>query len=106
MLILLQPQAPPWMHQLGLVFGQAWLEDDREWPSASDLVLPYAFLRALIFHFSSVLYDVGGVLTFYLSYSDIVSRIFGGPNSIGGHVVGGRTAKVSRYNFALSSIQR
>ena len=48
MLILLQPQAPPWMHQLGLVFGQA-LEDDREWPSASDPVLPYAFLRALIF---------------------------------------------------------
>ena len=37
------------MHQIGLVFGQAWLEDDREWPSASDLVLPYAFLRALIF---------------------------------------------------------
>ena len=37
------------MHQLGLVFGQAWLEDDREWPSASDPVLPYAFLRALIF---------------------------------------------------------
>ena len=47
MLILLQPQAPPWMHQIGLVFGQAWLEDDREWPSASDLVLPYAFLRAI-----------------------------------------------------------
>jgi hypothetical protein len=53
MLTLLQPQAPPWMHQLGLVFGQAWLEDDREWPSASDPVLPYAFLRALIFPIAS-----------------------------------------------------
>ena len=69
-----------------------------------ELVVPRYFMT---FSFiSSVLYDVGGVLTFYLSYSDIVSRIFGGPNSIGGHVVGGRTAKVSRYNFALSSIQR
>ena len=94
MLILLQPQAPPWMHQLGLVFGQAWLEDDREWPSASDPVLPYAFLRALIFpsfgiaiastdvdsgdaeeedeivvpvisiRFTFIVYDVRGLLTF------------------------------------------